>query len=398
MKIQRVKNLFHLFEAVFAQIFYGFPSKKLKVIGVTGTDGKTTTAHLIYHILKTAKKRVSLISSVYADIAGSIHETGLHTTTPHPFEIQKFIKQAQRAGDEYFILETTSHALDQYRVWGIAFDCGVLTNVTHEHLDYHHTYNQYLRMKVKLLHNSNRAIINRDDTSFKKIVALLPHKKIISYGIKNSADVMWDDAIKSQLLGEYNRENILASYACCIATGITKEYIYEGIETFSLPKGRFEIVYDGDFKVIIDFAHTPYAIERLLFTIKKDIIGSSHGRLIHIFGSAGLRDVTKRPKMGYASARYADTIILTEEDYRTERIEDICQQIMEGVKKSVRKSFKTFILYSRDDAIQKGISFAHKGDIVVITGKGHEKSLCRGSKEYPWSDHDAVKKVLHGYL
>lgn len=394
MKVQKIKNVFHLLEAVVASIFYGFPSKKLKVIGVTGTDGKTTTSHLIYHILKTAGKKVSLISSVYADIAGSIHETGLHTTTPHPFEIQKYIRQAYVSGDEYFVLETTSHAMDQYRVWGIRFYCGVLTNVTHEHLDYHHTYDEYMHTKAKILYNSDTVIINRDDSSFEKIKALLPHKKIISYGIKKKAGIAWDFLIHTTLLGAYNKENILASYACCISLGISKESLYRGIASFTLPKGRFEMVYDGDFKVIIDFAHTPYAIERLLSTIKKEILGVSSGRLIHIFGSAGLRDETKRPKMGRASVCFADIIILTEEDHRTERVEDICDQIMKGVKKSEKKPLETFIIYSRDDAIKKGISIAQKGDVVVITGKGHEKSLCRGHKEYPWSDHEAVKNAL----
>ena len=153
-------------------------------------------------------------------------------------------------------------------------------------------------------------------------------------------------------------------------------------------------MYEGDFTVIIDFAHTPHAISQLLVTIKKEVMDGSNGHIIHIFGSAGLRDATKRPKMGSASARYADIIILTEEDYRTERVEDICKQIERGINRNAKKTLKTFVVYSRDHAIKKGISIAKKGDVVVITGKGHEKSLCRGKKEYQWSDHEAVQKAL----
>lgn len=392
--MRRIKNFFHFLEAVCANILFGFPSRKLRVIGVTGTDGKTTTAHLIYHILRTAGKKVSLISSVYADVAGVIYETGLHTTTPDAFEVQKFIMRAQSKGDEYFVLETTSHALDQYRVWGVQFYCGVLTNVTHEHLDYHHTYDEYIQVKAKLLYMAKNRVVNRDDDSFQKISALLANKKIISYGIKNKADISWDSAIQTKLRGLYNRENILAGYACCSVLGIKKEYIYQGIKTSTLPKGRFDIVYDHGFTVIIDFAHTPHAISQLLTTIKTEIMDKSKGRIIHIFGSAGLRDATKRPKMGRESAQYADNIILTEEDYRIENVETICQQIADGVKQVKRKSVRLFTILDRLEAIKKGISLAVKGDIVVITGKGHEKSLCRGKKEYPWSDYEAVEQVL----
>src|SRR3989339_1761298 len=152
--MQKIKNIYHLFQAVLANIFYGFPSRKLKVIGITGTDGKTTTTHLIAHILKTAGKKASFVSSVYASIGGVESDIGFHVTTPSSFILQKLLKQSADNHDEYFVLETTSHALDQNRVWGIKYEIGVITNITHEHLDYHRTYEEYVKAKLKLLLNS----------------------------------------------------------------------------------------------------------------------------------------------------------------------------------------------------------------------------------------------------
>lgn len=403
---RKIKNYFHLLEALAANIRYAFPSRKLKVIGVTGTDGKTTTTHLIYHILKTAGKKASMISSVFADVGGKIYETGLHTTTPHAFDVQKFLSLSQANGDEYFVLETTSHALDQYRVWGTAFYCAVLTNITHEHLDYHHTYKEYVDIKARLLRQAHIGIVNSDDASFAKVVARIRNKQIISYGLKTKTDQSWDDAIKTNLVGAYNKENILVAYACARSLGIKKEHIYKAIKNFILPKGRFEIVYKGDYTVIIDFAHTPHAIAQLLSAIKKEYMKNQRGRLIHIFGSAGLRDRIKRPLMGGASGKYADVVVLTEEDYRTEKVEEICSQIEQGLQKTGFKkmlgkdtprvvSAKTYVVVlDRGDGIKYGISLAQKDDVVVITGKGHEQSLCRGTIEFPWSDHKAVAEAL----
>lgn len=164
--IQKLKNVYHLLQAILANIWYGFPSRKLKVIGVTGTDGKTTTTHLITHILKTAGKKVSMISTIYAKVGSHEYETGLHTTTPSSFTIQKMLSLAVKDNEEFFVLETTSHALDQNRVWGIKYKIGIITNITHEHLDYHKTYDEYVKSKLKILLNSKLAVLNKDDRSY----------------------------------------------------------------------------------------------------------------------------------------------------------------------------------------------------------------------------------------
>ncbi len=384
---QKIKNVYHLIQAVVANIIYRFPSRKLKVIGVTGTDGKTTTTHLIYHILKTAGKKVSMVSTVYAKVGTEEFDTGLHTTTPSSFLVQKLLKKAVKNGDEFFILETTSHALDQNRVFGVKYFIGVLTNVTHEHLDYHQTYEKYVDTKAKLLKQSNIAVINSDDHSFARLDKILKdsEKKVYHYGFKHKTHFRLP---YKKPLTQYNRYNYLAAYSVASIMGIDEKIIIKAMDTFQLPPGRLEVVYSIGPTVIIDFAHTPNAFERVLPEIKKHYVHNG-AKLIHVFGSAGLRDKTKRPLMGKASSRYADQIILTEEDHRTEKLENICAQIAEGIK---NKSF--VVVPDRQEAIVQAIGMARKNDVVMLTGKAHEKSLCRGKKEYPWDEFKAVKTAL----
>ncbi len=377
---QKIKNYYHLIEAIIANFLYGFPSKKIKVIGVTGTDGKTTTTQLIAHILKENKKKVSFISTVYAMIGDKVYDTGLHVTTPSSFMIQKFLSQAVKNQDEYFVLETTSHALDQNRVWGINYEIGIITNITHEHLDYHLNYQDYLKTKVKLLKMAKIRIVNKDDNSY-------PYIKNQISNIKNTYQKL-NIVEKIANLTEFNKYNYSAAYIVCKHLGLKDKDIITAMKTFSLPKGRLETVYENDFQVIIDFAHTPNAFLKLLSEIKKRL--KNNGRLIHIFGSAGLRDQLKRPLMGQNSSLYSDFIIITEEDFRTEKFEDIAKQIASGIKKN--KPY--LIIKDRFEAIKKGILMAKKNDIVLITGKAHEKSLARGKKEYSWDEFKAVEKAL----
>jgi len=402
--IQKIKNTYHLLQAIIANIFYGFPSHKLKVIGITGTDGKTTTTHLIYHILKSSGKKVSMISTVYAKVGDKEYDTGLHTTTPNAFQVQSMLRLALKAHDEYFILETTSHALDQNRVWGIAYSMGILTNVTHEHLDYHKDYEDYLHTKVLLLNRSNQIIINRDDESYNKIMqnSMTKGKKLSTYGLCGKADYMYDFKKTIPLLAEFNAYNFLAAYVAAKKIGVKEKEILSAMRTFRLPPGRIDIVYDNIFKVIVDFAHTPNAIAKILQTVRSVYLKKG-GKIIHVFGSAGLRDVSKRPLMGIASASESDITILTEEDHRIEDPRDICEQIGKGLKSSGfirktnlsstdRKKYSTII--DRYTALQQAIRLAKKDDIVIITGKGHEKSLCRGKTETPWDEVKVVKSIL----
>lgn len=405
-RLQKYINYYHLFRAVLAAQYYQSPSKKLKVIGVTGTDGKTTTTFLIYHILKSAGKRVSMLSTVYAKIGGQEYDTGLHMTTPDASLVQKLLKNAVEHGDEYFVLETTSHAFDQNRNWGVRYKVGVVTNITPEHLDYHKTYDQYLLTKAKIITRSDTVLVNRDDASYPKLKQYASshgaEENLKTYGMEIESDFNKDlkTELKLNITG-FNNYNYLAAYSVCKSLGLSDEAIFEGLRTFELPKGRMDTVYDKEFKVIIDFAHTANAFEQLLSHLNK----IKKGRIIHVFGAAGLRDFQKRPHMGRVSATYANVIIVTEEDYRTEDPHKIAQEVAKGIEakgftkvdpeKLISKSEKVYtVMLHRDEAIQKAIEIARRGDIVVTTGKSHEKSLARGGLEAPWDEYEAVKEAV----
>lgn len=404
----RLKNIYHGLVALTAALYFRFPGNSLTVVGVTGTDGKTTTAHLIHHILRTAGKKVSLVSSVYAEIAGEKHDTGFHVTTPDPWRLQKFLRQAVDHGDELMVLEVTSHGLDQNRVLCIPFAAAVITNVTNEHLDYHKNYVNYLKTKEMLLRRAKVAVVNKDDESFAHFAALI-QRSAVTYGIKNQADITPRNfPFTTSLQGEYNRYNCLAAIAVTRELGIKNDSIKKALKTFSGVKGRFERVDTGRaFAVIIDFAHTPNAIENVLQTLRPTV----DGRLIHVFGSAGLRDHSKRLVMGQKSAKYADLIVLTEEDFRTEDVNEIIAQIAAGCIKAGAQELTTdrykraltaktavfFRIPDRQTAINFAIqNLAQPGDTLILTGKAHETSLCRGRREYPWSEHEAVAKALKG--
>lgn len=404
---QDLKNIYHLLVAFLANIYYGFPSRKFIVVGVTGTDGKTTTTSLIYHILHSSGKKALMISSVGAIINGKEYDVGFHVTTPSSFALQKFLKQAADAGLKYLILEVTSHALDQHRVFGIDFNVGVLTNITHEHLDYHKTYEEYVKTKAKLLNMSKTAIVNRDDHSYELISKVKSQKSklkgknqnFITYGMGKNTDVNPHNfPFTTNLFGEFNKYNILAAVSACKALGIEDSKIRSGIKSFKPPKGREDIVYKNSFSVMIDFAHTPNAFEVLL----KDLRANVKARIIHVFGSAGARDATKRPLMGKISAKYADMLILTAEDPRKESVEEINKEIESGItnyarpERSRRELRKREILSipDRKKAIETAIGMAKKGDLVLITGKSHEKSMNYGHGEEPWDEYETVNKIL----
>jgi len=379
--LRRIKNFYHLLQAIIANIIYGFPAKNIRVIGVTGTDGKTTTTTLIAHILKKLGKKVSFISTIEAQIGDKKYETGLHVTTPSSLMIQKFLRQAVVEKNEFFVLEVTSHGLDQNRVWGINFEIGVITNITHEHLDYHQSYKEYVKTKEKLISMAKIGVIKRKDDSY-RFLSLASKKKCQDYS-KNLPII----EKHFPYLTQFNKDNFAAAYTVGIILGLKDEKIIQAAKTFKLPRGRFQIVYDKEFRVIVDFAHTPNAFKVLLPEVRKKYL--SVGRLIHVFGCAGLRDYVKRPLMGQISSQYSDYLILTEEDYRTEDFKKICQQIIEGIK---NKPYE--VIKDRQAAINKAIRMAKKGDTVLITGKAHEKSLCRGKKEYPWDEFKAINHAL----
>jgi UDP-N-acetylmuramoyl-L-alanyl-D-glutamate--2,6-diaminopimelate ligase len=387
---QDIKNIYHLFQAITANKIYGKPSKGMTIVGVTGTDGKTTTSSMIYHILREAGLKVALISTVAAIIDGKAFDTGFHVTTPDSYALQSYIKKAKDAGVQYLIIETTSIGLHQNRVFGIPFNIAVLTNITNEHLDYHKTYEKYVAAKAKLFQIAATAIINIDDKSFSFISPYIQHKKIITYGMKKNAGINPQSSpFKTKLIGGFNQYNSLASIAVARQLNIKDGIITKALLSFTPPSGREEIVYDKDFTVMIDFAHTPGAFQVVLPEVNK----MKSNRLIHVFGSAGQRDKYKRPEMGKISSMYADIIILTAEDPRTESVEEISSKIEKGIGSKFNKKFLLKIP-DREKAIFKAIEQAKKGDIVLITGKGHESSINYGKGEEPWSEHETVKEAL----
>lgn len=389
---QKIKNIYHLFVAISANIAFGFSGEKLVVIGVTGTDGKTTTVNLIYHILSSAGMQASMVSTVGAKIHGKSLPLGFHVTNPGSWQLQEFLQRAAKSSKKpnYMVLEITSHGIDQNRIWGIPFAVAGITNITHEHLDYHKTFDNYLQTKVKLLQKAKLGFINKDDLSFEKIVQILgsESQNIFTYSLNLSADVTArGNTYIDTLMGEYNQSNALLAISICEKLGLSKEIIKKGVKSFVFPEGRTEIVYKKDFTIMIDFAHTPNAFEQLLKTIRPKV----KGKIIHVFGSAGKRDFTKRPKMGKFVNKYDDIVILTAEDPRDENLDEINKAIKLGI---TNKKITILEIKNRQEAIVKAVSLAKKGDFVLLTGKAHEKSINLGNGEEPWDEYSAVEKAL----
>lgn len=392
---QKVKNYGkHLPVAILANLKYRFPSGGLIVVGVTGTDGKTTTVNMIYNILKDVGKQVSMVSTINAVIGDKILSTGFHTTNLSPLSFQKYIREAKNTGSKYLILEVTSHGLDQFRDFGVKFNIGVITNITHEHLDYHKTFENYLNSKAKLIKHVKVAVLNKTDANFKRL-SKKTSGKVVSFGIKRDADVnIHNTPIKLKLLGDYNRENALAAASVCLQLGVSKKQIISSLSKFETLPGRMEEVKNKlGIKIVIDFAHTPNALEQALNSLRRE----TRGKLIAIFGAASERDVGKRPIMGGISAKLADITILTDEDPRFESSEKIIAEIERGATAYGAKLGETlFREGNRFEAIKLGLSKARKGDTVGIFGKGHERSMSYRGEEREWSDRDAIRRILDG--
>jgi len=325
---------------------------------------------------------------VHAVIAGKTYDTGFHVTTPNAFWVQKYLREAVDHKDTHMVLEVTSHALSQSRVFGVPFAAGVITNVTHEHLDWHKTFDQYLKTKLSLLKRAKIAVVNRDEAEvYNRAMPLLRRKTVITYGIRRDAKITPRNyPFTTTLLGQFNRYNCLAAIATAFALDIPKKIVQRTVAEYSGLVGRMEVVQREPYMIIVDFAHTPNAIDKALRTAR----ALTKKRLIHVFGSAGLRDATKRPLMGKASGKYADIIVLTEEDYRTENVETIMDEITAGIEPGPQ----IYRFPNRQNAIDFAVKTAQPKDLIIITGKGHEKSLCRGKTEYPWTDQAGVTKAL----
>lgn len=395
-----------------ASEFYGNPSEKLKVIGVTGTDGKTTTVSLIYWLLKNSGKKVGMVSTVSAIIGDKEIDTGLHVTSPDSVSLQGFLSQMVDEGCEYAVIEVTSHGIYQKRIAGVLFDAAILTKITNEHLDYHKTFAKYRDTKLSLLKRAKNVIINKDDPSYGYLLSKLDEsQKIISYSREKEANIFASeihdtregisfylninnnvDYIKLPIMGIYNISNLLAAFAAVNHYKIPLKKGLKSLQYFKLPVGRMEAVETGkDFGVIVDFAHTSDALKSILSSLKK----KTQGRLICVFGCAGERDRKKRVEMGRISAMLADISVFTAEDPRSENIFDILAAMAKGARSVKSKEGREFFrIPERGEAIAYALSTAKKGDLVVIAGKGHEKSMAYKGFEHPWSDQVVVKEYF----
>lgn len=405
-----------------AAAFYRFPSRRLRLIGVTGTDGKTTTTTMIHHILTQNGLAAGMISTVSAVIGNQALDTGFHVTTPEAQEIQSYLAEMAAQGMTHCVLETTSHGLAQGRVAACDFDIAVITNVTHEHLDYHGNYQNYLETKGKLfagLASSRRkrigsprlAVLNKDDQSYGYLKRVSPPSQV-SYSAVTEADV-WADGfeagpdglafdchaygktahVRSGLAGMYNVSNALAAIAAVTAgLGMPLEAACAAVETFSGVPGRMERIAMGqNFTAIVDFAHTPNALERALETARS----LTQGRVLVVFGSAGLRDREKRRIMPRVAVRAADLTFLTAEDPRTEALDLILEDMAQAATEAGGVEGETFWrVPDRGEAIRQAVRQAKPGDLLIVCGKGHEQSMCFGMQEYPWDDRTAMRAAL----
>lgn len=413
---RKLKNIYHLFQAIIANYIYGFPSRHLICIGITGTDGKSTTANLIYHILQKSGKRAGVISTVGCKINDEDYSIGLHTTTPDSFTLQKLLAEMVRKKCKYAVIEVASHGIDQKRIWGINFKAGVLTNITHEHLDYHKTMMEYMKTKLSFLQECRVIILNADFedftlgdseksfwNTFMKSKKFSNHN-IATYGIGKGFSQAINlkhgeftlipafTIVKHNLMGKFNVENILAAIVTCLLLGINEQKILSAVSKFHGISGRLEEIENNkNLHIYVDFAHTSNAIDQVLKTLHEEF---PEAKIIHVFGATGMRDRDKRPIMGEISGREADVSIITTEDTYGEDPLRIVLSIEKGIKKTskiVNESY--FIEPDRDKALKLAMEMAGTGDVIVATGVGHQTTLNVGH-EVEWSDQEALRKIL----
>jgi len=415
--------------AYLSAAWHGFPARQLTVVGVTGTDGKTTTCNLLHSILAAAGRRAGLVTTVNAVIGDRILDTGLHTTTPDAPDVQRYLAEMVDAGMEIAVLEATSHGLAQHRVAACDFDVAVVTNITHEHLDIHGSLKAYQEAKSRLFHHLSAgyrkpgapkvAVLNADDDSY-RYLRRIPADQQLAYGIEGahkagSADVVAtglrrstadtrfavqapevDSDLRTVLVGDFNVSNILAATSAALALGVPVEAIQQGVWAVKGITGRMERVDEGQaFTALVDFAHTPNALERALQTART----LTNGRVLAVFGSAGLRDVEKRAWMGEIGGRLADVAVLTAEDPRTESLEAILAEMACGAEAAGAVEGQSYFrVPDRAEAIRFAVDLAQPGDVVIACGKGHEQSMCYGTVETPWSEHEALRAALRRRL
>lgn len=396
--------------AQLASAFYNYPGQKLKLIGITGTNGKTTTTHLVEFFLNKAHLPTALMGTLYTRWK-NFTQTAVHTT-PFAVELQQQLATALNAGNEYGVMEVSSHALAQGRVMGCQFEVGVFTNLTQDHLDFHRDMEDYFRAKA-MLFNPNylkgRAIINADDPYGKQLIVSLQPEQVWSYSVNDSTADLWmsrlnyqpngvsgtlhtpkgEVAFCSPLVGQYNLENLLAAVGAVLHLGLDLRLVASAIVDFPGVPGRMERVQISakqDISVIVDYAHTPDSLENLLKASRPFIPGN----MICVFGCGGDRDRTKRPKMGRIAAELSDVAIVTSDNPRTEDPERILQDILAGIADTIQPT----VICDRAIAIRTAILQAQPGDGVLLAGKGHEDYQILGTEKIHFDDREHARNAL----
>lgn len=416
LTVVRVKDTRQAMQVI-APYFFDYPSRSLRMIGVTGTNGKTTTTYLIKSILEKAGYKVGLIGTIQTMIGTQI--LPVKNTTPDVLDLQEILALMRKAGMDYVVMEVSSHALALGRVAGCEYDVGVFTNLTREHLDFHITLDQYLAAKAKLFDMlgdagntkpGKTAVINADDPAAPVIAehACCPQ---ITYGIQNPAvlrgvttyveangvrfnvDGYSELSLALKITGIFNVYNVLGAIGAALAEKVPPAVIKQALEEFQSVPGRFELIKEGQpFAVVVDYAHTPDGLENILRTAKQ----FTQGRIITVFGCGGDRDRTKRPIMGKLAVQYGDIAIATSDNPRSENPDAILAEIEIGIKEGLTKD-KTYQIHSnRREAIERAIAMAQPGDTVIIAGKGHETYQILGDKTIPFDDREVAREFLRG--
>lgn len=417
---QTIEPTGHLLEAILFNVLYGFPARKMNVIGVTGTNGKTTTSFLVHKMLVEAGYNAGLMTTVGYGVGTDIKMQVHHMTNVPAPELMRRLRWMKGQGVDWLVLETTSHALAQHRVWGVPYSIAVVTNLTHEHLDYHKTFERYVdakrsmfRLAQRNAHGRRLGIANADDSIAAEFATETENSvlygvqagdvrakdiKLRSDGLSYKAvagDVTYD--IESHLPGSFNVYNTLAAVCVGRVMGLDKSQIEQGIAALKGVEGRMTSIDEGQkYSVIVDFAHTPDSFEKLF----KDLRPVVRGKLIVMFGSAGRRDETKRAIQGEIAGKYADEVIITEEDDRDIDGIEIMNQISRGAEKAGKERDKNlFLVHNRTEAIAFAIGRADSADdTVLLLGKGHEKTIERADGEYPWDEIGNAKDALRNRL
>lgn len=410
--VKRVEKAYRKGRVKLVSARYGNPARNLSVIAVTGTNGKTTTANYLNEILKADGRKTAMFTTAVIEVAGERQLNELNATVATTARMQQFFAQAKRAGVDHVILEVTSHSLDQHKLDTVPIECAIMTNLTQDHLDYHGTMERYAEAKGKLFALNPRFIVlNRDDEWFDYFDRFEPGEQKISYGAGETAEakisqvklykrgsearIVIDHQTKLDLAtalpGKFNVYNMTAAASAAYLFHVSLEAIVDGVANLEAVPGRFErVVEDKPYEIIVDYAHTPDALEQLLEATK----AITKNRVILVFGATGDRDKTKRPIMGGIAARLADRIVLTDEESYNEEPEQIRQMVMQGIVDAGGDA-KTDEVPDRAQAIEKALSIARTGDTILVTGMGHEKFRIVAGERLPWNDADVIRELLN---